>query len=109
MVEDSVDVGDHVEGDSKVAPVCGQAFGGRKGDDGDPGVTELVEVIAHGDQVFLTWQSSKVTVQHQYEWAAALITGAPDLTGVIDEFEVGEQVADAECHVMVLRASSPPR
>jgi len=59
--------------------------------------------------VFLTGQSSKVTVQYQYELATAMITGAPDPAGVIDEVEVGERVANAECHVMVLRASSTPR
>jgi len=48
--------------------------------------------------VFLTWQSSKVTVQHQNERLAEMITGAPELAGVINEFEVGEQVADAERH-----------
>jgi len=51
--------------------------------------------------VFLAWQSSKVTVQHQYEWVAAMIIGVPDVAGVIDEFEVGERVADAEGHAVL--------
>lgn len=97
-VQAAVDVGDDGEGNREVVAVGIESFGRGEGDDDDGCVTELVEVIAHGDHMFLTGQSSKVTVQHQYEWAAAMITGTPDLAGVIDEFEVGERVADAECH-----------
>ena len=89
--------------------VGAEPFGCGERDDDDGCVAELVEVIAHGDHVFLTWQSSKVTVQHQNQWPAAMIPGAPDLTGVIDEFEVRERVADADGHAMVLKASSTPR
>ena len=66
-VERPVSVGDHFEGKMEVLTVRGEAFGGGEGDDGDPGVTELVEVIAHGDHVFLAGQSSKVPVQDQHE------------------------------------------
>ncbi|MGE0307640.1 MAG: hypothetical protein AB7Q27_17980, partial [Acidimicrobiia bacterium] len=75
----------------------------------DGGVTELVEVVAHGDHVFLAGQSSKVAVQHEYQRTSVLVGGAPDLAGVIDEFDVRERVADAEGHVRVLSASSTPR
>ncbi|MEO5723008.1 MAG: hypothetical protein ABIR12_01520 [Ilumatobacteraceae bacterium] len=65
-VEDSVDVGNNVKGNFKVKPICGEAFGGRECDHGYPCVTELVEVIAHGDHVFLARQSSEVTVEDEH-------------------------------------------
>jgi len=100
-VQAAVDVGDDGEGNCEVVAVGGESFGRGEGDDDDGCVTELVEMVAHGDHVFLAWQSSKVTVQHQYEWVAAMIFGVPDLAGVIDEFEVGERVADAEGHAVL--------
>lgn len=109
VVEAAVDVGDDRERNREVVAVSSESFWRGEGDNDDGGVTELVEVVAHGDHVFLTGQSSKVSVQHQYERASALVGGAPDLSGVIDEFEFGERVADAECHVRVLSASSTPR
>ena len=108
-VQAAVDVGDDGERNGEVVAVTSESFGRGEGDDDDVCVTELVEAIAHGDHMFLTRQSSKVTVQHQYERASAVITGAPDLACVIDEFEVREWVADAECHVRVLSASSTSR
>lgn len=93
-IERPVGVGDDVERELEVLTVCGEAFGGREGDDGNPGVTELVEVIAHGDHVFLAGQSSQVPVQDQHKRPAAHLGGTPRCTLVIDEFDVGEQVAD---------------
>ncbi len=78
--------------------VGSESFWRGEGDDGDCCVTELLEVIAHGDHMFLTWQSSKVTMQHQNERAAAMIAGAPKLASVIDQFEVWHRVADSERH-----------
>jgi hypothetical protein len=109
VVQAAVDVGDDGERNGEVVAVTSESFGRGEGDDDDGCVTELVEVIAHGDHVFLAGQSSKVAMEHQYERASAVITVAPYLAGVIDEFEVREWVADAECHVRVLRASSTPR
>jgi hypothetical protein len=51
-------------------PVWRGVRGGCEGSDGDAGVTELVDVIARGDHVFLVWQSSQVPVQDQDEWSA---------------------------------------
>ena len=39
----------------------------RERDDDDGGVTELGEVIAHGDHVFLAGQSSQVPVEYQHQ------------------------------------------
>ena len=83
-----------------MAPVCGQAFGGGEGDDGNPGVTELVEVIAHGDHVFLAGQSSQVPVQDQHQWSSSQLGRAPRPTVVVDKLDVGERVADVEGHVV---------
>ena len=101
FVDDSVGVSDDIEREPKVRPVGGEAFGGGEGDDGDPGVTELVEVIAHGDHVFLAGQSSQVPVQDQHEWSATHLGGAPRPTFVIDELDIGEQVIHLERHVGV--------
>jgi hypothetical protein len=98
VVERAVGVGDDIEGESEVLAVRGGAFRGGEGDDGDPGVTELVEVIAHGDHMFLAGQSSKVPVQDQHEWPAAQVGAAPRLTFVIDKFDVWERVAHVEGH-----------
>ena len=88
------------------ASVGGETFGGREGDDGDPGVTELVEVIAHGDHVFLTRQSSEMPMQDQHEWSAAHLGGPPRPTLVIDELDVRERVTDGS--VMPSRQSERP-
>lgn len=98
FVEDSVGVSDDIKGESKVSPVGGQSFGGGEGDDGDPGVTELVEVVAHGDHVFLARQSSQVPVQDQHKWSATHLGCAPRPTLMVDEFDVGKRVADVEGH-----------
>jgi hypothetical protein len=100
FIEDSVGVSDDIEREPKVRPVGGEAFGGGEGDDGDPGVTELVEVIAHGDHVFLAGQSSEVPVQDEHEWPATHLGGAPRPTLVIDELDIGERVTDVEDHVV---------
>lgn len=98
-VQDSVNVGHDVEGESKVLSVCSETFGSGEGDDRDPGVTELFEVIAHGDHVFLAGQSSEVPVQDQYQWPPSHLGRAPRLTLVVDELEVGEIVTDLEAHI----------
>lgn len=98
-VQDSINVRHDVEGESKVLSVCSETFRGGEGDDGDPGVTELVEVIAHGDHVFLAGQSSEVPVQDQHQWPPSHLGRPPRLTLVIDELEVGENVTDLEAHL----------
>ena len=99
FVEDSVGVSDDIEWEPKVCPVGGQAIGCGEGDDRDPGITELVEVIAHGDHVFLAGQSSQVPVQDQHEWPATHPGGAPRPTLVIDKLDLRERVTDLEGHV----------
>ena len=99
-VERPVGVGDDVEAEMEVLSVRTEAFRGGEGDDGDPGVTELVEVIAHGDHVFLAGQSSKVAVQDQHDGPAAHLGGAPRPTLVIDEFYVRKRVTDVEGHAI---------
>ncbi len=95
-VEDPVGISDDIEGNAQVRAVGGKAFGRCESDDGDVCVTEEVEVIAHGDHVFLAWQSSEVSVQDQHERSAAHVSGSPWPTVVVDEFEVGKRVADVQ-------------
>ena len=97
-VERPVGVGDDIEGEFKVRPVGGEPLRGGEGDDRDVGVAELVEVIAHGDHVFLARQSSKVPVQHQHEWSPTHLAGAPRPTLVIDELDIRKRVADLKGH-----------
>jgi hypothetical protein len=108
-VQAAVDIGDDRERNREVVTVGSESFGCGEGDNSDGGVTELVEVIAHGDHVFLAWQSSKVSVQYQHEGVSTLFGGVPGPASVIDEFEVWESVADAVGHVRVLSASSTSR
>ena len=79
-------------------PIGGEPLGSGEGDDGDVGVAELVEVIAHGDHVFLAGQSSEVPMQHQHEWSPTHLGGAPRPTLVIDELDIGQRVADLDGH-----------
>lgn len=44
---------------------CQTSRVGERHDD-DHGVTEPVEVLAHGEHVFLAGQSSEMAVQHQH-------------------------------------------
>ena len=44
-----------------------------EGDDDRESVTELVEVVAHGDHVFLTRQSSQVAMQHEHQRPAPMV------------------------------------
>ena len=60
------------------------------------GVAESVEVVAHGDHVFLAGESSEVAVQDQHEWPAALVAEPPGSAFVIDEGDVGEELALAD-------------
>ena len=83
-----------------MCPVGGQAIGCGEGDDRDPGVTELVEVIAHGDHVFLAGQSSEVPVQDQHEWSPSKLGRSPWPPLMVGELDVGERVTDAEGHVV---------
>ena len=84
LVQAAVDVGDDGERNREVVAVSYQSFRRCEGNNDNSGVTELVEVVAHGDHVFLTRQSSKVSMEYQYQRASALIGGAPDLPGVIE-------------------------
>ena len=100
FVEDTVGVTEDIEREAKVGPVCGQAVGGGEGDDGNSCVTEPVEVIAHGDHVFLAGQSSEMPVQDEHDWSAARLGGSPRSTIVVDELDIGERVTDDEGHVV---------
>ena len=99
-VDRPVGVGDDVEGEVEVLTVGGEAFACGEGDDADLGVTELVEVIAHGDHVLLARQSSKLPVQDQHVGPAAHLRGMPRPTLVIDELDVREPVTDVEAHAV---------
>ena len=76
-IEDPVDVGDDREVDVEVGAVGGEprrVVG--EGDDDRERVTELVEVVAHGDHVLLARQSSEVAVQHEQERSATVVAEA---------------------------------
>lgn len=94
----AVDVGDDGERNVEMLAVGRESPRRGEGDDDDVGVTEMADVFAHGEHVFLARQSSQVAVQHQYQWTLTLFGGAPRLPGVVDEFHVGQSVADAKGH-----------
>ncbi len=101
LVQTAVDIGDDRKWNRQVVAVSSESFRCGKGGNDDVGVRELVEVIAHGDHMFLTRQSSKVSMEYQYQRAASLVGGTPDLPVVIDEFDIGKQIADTQRHVRV--------
>ena len=85
----------------EVRPMRSEVFGRGEGDGRDRCVTELVEAIAHGDQVLLARQSHEVTVEDQQRRTARLIGQPPGRTPVVDQLDVVESFADL--HVV------PPR
>lgn len=89
--------------------VGGEPFWCGEGNHDDGGITKPVEVIAHGDHVFLARQSSEVSVQDQHKRMSALVESAPGLSSMVNKFNVGKLVADAQGHEMLRRASSIPR
>ncbi len=106
-VEHPVDIGDDGEVDAEVGAVGGEArrvIG--EGDDDREDITELVEVVAHGEHVFLAGQSSEVAVQNEHERSSAVIAEPEQCAFVIDEGDVGEQVTLAD-HAIVRHASEP--
>jgi len=82
-------------------------------DDDRERIAELVGVIAHGDHVFLTRQSSQVSVQHEQHRRAAMIAEPPRRRLVIDERDVGDEIPLVDhgdgVHLRSRRASSMPR
>ena len=70
-------------------PVRGEALRVGEGHDGDRGVPEAVEVIAHGDHVLLARQSSQVPVQDQHQRPAGVCRDAPRLQVLVDQVDVG--------------------
>lgn len=100
-VQDPIHVSDDVELEVQMVAVCRQTLRCGEGDDGDSGVTEQVEVVAHGDHMLLARQSSEVSMKDQHEGPAAHRTRAPRPVVVIDKFDVRQSVADDECHAAV--------
>lgn len=80
-------------------PVSGETIGGGEGDDCDPCVSEVVEMIAHGDHVFLAGQSSEMPVQDQHDRPTPHLGSAPRPSIVVDELDVRERVTDGEGHL----------
>ena len=77
-----------------------------EGHDDGKGVTQLIEVIAHGDHVFLTRQSSEVPVQGQYQRSTAMLLETALTPFVIDEDDSGNQVALADHALAVMGGSA---
>lgn len=63
-------------------------------DDHDFGVAELISSITHGVDMCLARDSSQMSVQDQHQGPSCYVTGSPRITGVIDQLEVGNRVAD---------------
>ena len=70
-------------------------------DDRDLSISEFGESFAHGEDVFLTRQSSQVTVQDEHERNVphAMIAGVPG-SRCRDEVETREEIAFAQCHTL---------
>jgi hypothetical protein len=96
-VEDAVYVGQDCEWHREVITVGAESFGGCERHDGNGCVTELCEVVAHGDHVFLARQSSEVSVKDQHQRPPELIDRAPCGPVLVDKFDGWEWVSDMEC------------
>ena len=77
-----------------------------EGDHDGECIAELLEVIAHGDHVFLTRQSSEMPVQHQQQRCAVVVAETPRLPVVIDERDIGQQSPFVDLAVSVIRGPS---
>lgn len=84
-------------------PICGKAMGIGEGDHGDSGVCEVVEVVAHGDHMFLARQSGQMTVQHEHHRPTGLIGESPRAKVMVDQGDVGHLVAYVQSHGWILR------
>ena len=101
-----------------VEPEVGAAVGeaprvARERDDHDQRVTEQGLMVAHGDDVLLAGQAGEMPMQDEHDRAATVVAEAPRSSLVIDEGDVGKQVAlvdhAAASHARSRRASSMPR
>ena len=107
-VQLAVDLGEQRHVEVEVVPVSGEprVVAGEGDHDGED-VGLAVEVIAHGDHVFLAGQSSEVAVQDHHEEPLAMFAEPPRLPFVVDEGEIGERVTFADhvvgFHVCIMR------
>jgi hypothetical protein len=97
-VQGPVGVSDDIEWQPQIVAIEGETVNTGKANNGDPGITELVEVIAHGDHVLLTWQSGEVTVQDQHQRETPKLGRPPRPTVVVDEFNIGQQITNVQRH-----------
>jgi hypothetical protein len=74
----------------------GESRGVGERDDDDLGVTEPVEVFAHGEHVFLAGESSEVTVEDRDERPPLDAPRCPGRSGVIDQLQRRKRVTDPE-------------
>ena len=83
--------------------VRGQSCWIGEGYDRDLSVSEFIESLAHGEDVFLTWQSIQVAVQDQHEGNAshAMIAAVPG-SRCRHEVETREEIAFAQGHTLTV-------
>ena len=60
-------------GHDRTAPEAGQVPRPGERDDGDVSGAELLEAVAHGGRMGMTWQSRQVPVEDQHHGAAPVI------------------------------------
>ena len=97
-------IGKDRERNAQAGAIGGETVGFGEGHHGDRRVGERVEVITYGDHALLARQSSEVAVQDQHDGLPPLLSDRPSVAVVVDEFDVGDQIADAQCHAAPLGA-----
>lgn len=86
-----------------------QSIGLGERDDDDHRVTEVPQVFAHGEHVFLAGQSSEVAVQYQHHRTATVGAQHPRPPVLIDQLDVGDGISETKGHALILVAVSGRR
>lgn len=92
-VDGSIGVGEQGKWQVEVVAVVRQALRACEGHGGDVSVAEAVDLIAHGDQVFLAGQSHQVAMEDQHHGLTAMIGQRPGASFVVERREVVDWLA----------------
>lgn len=84
------------KGDCEVGAVCGEPVGFGEGHHSDSCITEMGEMVAHGDHMFLAGQSSEVAVEDQDDRSASVLGQRPGAAVLIDEIHIWHGLANTQ-------------
>jgi hypothetical protein len=97
MVEFQVFVGCNPKWGGESAAIAGQVPGPGEGNDDEVGIRDLVDLVesfTHGGDVGPTRKSGEMSVKDGDERTAVALSRAPDISRVIDQLDVRQDVSD---------------